>query len=81
MVGAGATKSYAFSAFGESRYYRILIVGHGTVSNLRGIYLLDSYNNVAVPILSASNLTVTVSGQSVTIKNTASTGTAGGIII
>lgn len=75
-VAKGATGQYDF---GSEQTYRILLTGHNSVTGFRGLYILLP-NNIN-PVIPASNYTVSVSGTTATITNTASAGTVVGVII
>ena len=75
-VATGTTGQYDF---GSEQTYLILLTGHNSVVGFRGLYILLP-NNIN-PVIPASNYTVSVSGTTVTITNTASAGTVVGVII
>ena len=75
-VAKGATVQYDF---GSEQTYRILLTGHNSVAGFRGLYILLP-NNIN-PVIPASNYTVSVSGTTATITNTASAGTVVGVIV
>ena len=77
-VGAGTSATYALTF--PCRDYRVLLIGHNSVPELEGIYLLSSTGGI-FPLVPASKLTVTRSGNNVTIQNTNAAGTAAGMII
>ena len=77
-VSAGATKSYSY-AYNSNGYDRLLVLGHNSNTALRGLYLLGK--NVAVTIIEPPNVTVSVSDGTVTISNTAASGSVTGTII
>ena len=74
--GTSATHELVF----QKRYYRVLLLGHNTVTDLNGIYLLPSVGGVFA-LVPASKLTVTRSGNNVSVQNIAPAGSANGIII
>lgn len=53
---------------------RILITGHGSVAGLRSIYILGS--SVCSCVMAGANITASMSGNTLTITSTASSGAA-----
>lgn len=47
---------------------RLLVIGHGSYTNSRGVYILTSSNEV-FPVIAGSNMTISMSGGKVSIVN------------
>ena len=65
-VTANATTQVTVN-FGTSSA-RLLVIGHGSYANSRGVYILTSSNEV-FPVIAGSNMTVSMSGGKVSIVN------------
>lgn len=65
-VTANATTQVTVN-FGTSSA-RLLVIGHGSYTNSRGVYILTSSNDT-FPVIAGSNMTVSMSGGKVSIVN------------